>query len=92
MQGYKRKNISSNEYIYLTVHDYVSDAKTYINDEETDKGQFASGEKATLKVKIPDKVSNKMTYEWYDEDGNKMKCQKSEYTITKIMKKKFIYV
>lgn len=24
-----------------------------------------------------------MTYEWYDEDGNKMKCQKSEYTITK---------
>lgn len=77
------KNISSNEYIYLTVHDYVSDAKTYINDEETDKGQFASGEKATLKVKIPDKVSNKMTYEWYDEDGNKMKCQKSEYTITK---------
>lgn len=42
--------------------------------------------------KIPDKVSNKMTYEWYDEDGNKMKCQKSEYTITKIMKKKFIYV
>ena len=70
--------------VELYIYDHTEDdIEQYINDENTDKEQFATGTKVTLKVKLPDQVVSKMTYEWYDEDGNKIDCQGTEYTVTK---------
>jgi hypothetical protein len=71
-----------NIYVYIQINDYVNNAEYYINEEYVNNGQYVAGEQLTLKVKVPDNVSNKMTYKWYDEDGNKLNCQKSECTVT----------
>lgn len=78
-EGIEEK-ISVNLWVYNYTED---DIEQYINDENADEGQFAAGKKVTLKIKLPDQAMSKMTYEWYDEDGNKIDCNGAEYIVTK---------
>ena len=79
-----KEGIKESMSVTLYVYDYTEDdIEQYINDENTVDGQFAAGTKVTLKIKLPEQVSNKMTYEWYDEDGNKIDCKGAEYTVIK---------
>ena len=79
-----KEGIKEKMSVRLYVYDYTEDdIEQYINDENTDTEQFATGTKVTLKVKLPDQAVSRMTYEWYDEDGNKIDCQGTEYIVTK---------
>ena len=60
---------------YISLKDYTQDAKQYINDVETDTRRITKGKPVELKV-IPKEESDKLTYNWYDEDYKKVAASK----------------
>ena len=80
--------ISNPEYkkqysFYISLKDYTQDAKQYINDVETDTKRIIKGKQVELKV-VPKGESDKLTYNWYDEDYKKAASSKGNIlSITK---------
>ena len=70
-------------YFQIDVKDYTQDAKQYINDAETDIKRIIKGKQVELKV-VPKGESDKLTYNWYDEDYKKVASSKGNIlSITK---------
>ena len=70
-------------YFQIDVKDYTQDAKQYINDAETDIKRIIKGKQVELKV-VPKGESDKLTYNWYDEDYKKAASSKGNIlSITK---------
>jgi len=88
--------ISNPEYkkqysFYISLKNYTQDAKQYINDVETDTRRLTKGKPVELKV-IPKEESDKLTYNWYDEDYKKAASSKGNIlSITKQAGKEIYY-
>ena len=88
--------ISNPEYkkqysFYISLKNYTQDAKQYINDVETDTRRITKGKPVELKV-IPKEESDKLTYNWYDEDYKKAASSKGNIlSITKQAGKEIYY-
>ena len=68
---------------YISLKDYTQDAKQYINDVETGTRRIIKGKPVELKV-VPKEESDKLTYNWYDEDYKKAAFSKGNMlSITK---------
>ena len=77
-------------YFQIDVKDYTQDAKQYINDVETDTRRITEGKPVELKV-IPKEESDKLTYNWYDEDYKKVASSKGNMLSTTKQAGKEIY-
>lgn len=71
------------QYLILVLNDYSDSGEKYINDENTDEGQFKTGDKVTLRVGFPDGIADKLTYQWYDTDWKKIDNKDAKYVVTK---------
>ena len=68
---------------YISLKDYTQDAKQYINDIGTATIRIIKGKQVELKV-VPKEESDKLTYNWYDEDYKKVASSKGNIlSITK---------
>ena len=68
---------------YISLKDYTQDAKQYINDIGTATMRIIKGKQVELKV-VPKEESDKLTYNWYDEDYKKVASSKGNIlSITK---------
>lgn len=68
---------------YISLKDYTQDAKQYINDIEANTMRIIKGKQVELKV-VPKEESDKLTYNWYDEDYKKAASSKGNIlSITK---------
>ena len=76
--GYKKQYS-----FYISLKDYTQNAKQYINDVETGTRRIIKGKPVELKV-VPKEESDKLTYNWYDEDYKKAASSKGNMlSITK---------
>ena len=88
--------ISNPEYkkqysFYISLKNYTQDEKQYINDVETGTRRLTKGKPVELKV-IPKEESDKLTYNWYDEDYKKAASSKGNIlSITKQAGKEIYY-